>query len=191
MRVRSPVDIMYDFRMLQLNNFEDYEEVKRLRRDVKALLKNMREYVAYLVESGQPSLTEGTDRDILEFEDVSRKLFAIGGKTVISYKIVSEDGRKSAARMYHDEKIIEFGCNMNYINKAMQTDRVFPFFKQFKNIEEYYEKCIDALITHEIIHSIIHPSEGDVASRCFDNVDSNHEISSSLDPKDDKEVNNI
>ena len=78
MRVRSPVDIMYDFRMLQLNNFEDYEEVKRLRRDVKALLKNMREYVAYLVESGQPSLTEGTDRDILEFEDVSRKLFAIG-----------------------------------------------------------------------------------------------------------------
>jgi len=76
-KVRSPVDIIYDFNMLRLNNFEDYEAVKQLRRDVKALLKNMREYVAYLVESGQPSLTEGTDQDILDFEDVSKRLHAI------------------------------------------------------------------------------------------------------------------
>ena len=76
-KVRSPVDIMADFRMLQLNNFEDYEEVKQLRRDVKALLKNMREYVAYLVESGQPSLTEAVDKDILDFEDVSKRLHAV------------------------------------------------------------------------------------------------------------------
>ena len=84
MRIRSPVDIMADFRMLQLNNFEDYEEVKQLRKDVKALLKNMREYVAYLVESGQSSLTEGTDRDILDFEDISKRLFAVKPKEEIS-----------------------------------------------------------------------------------------------------------
>jgi len=73
-KTRSPVDIMADFRMLRLNNFKDHEEVKKLRRDVKVLLKNMREYVAYLVESGQSSLTEAVDKDILEFEDVSKRL---------------------------------------------------------------------------------------------------------------------
>ena len=80
MRMRSPIDIMADFRILRLNNFEDYEQVKKLRKDVKVLLKNMREYVAYLVESGQTSLSEAVDRDILDFEDVSKRLYSVKPK---------------------------------------------------------------------------------------------------------------
>lgn len=96
---------------------------------------------------------------------------------MIEYKVVSEEGRRSAARIYHAERIIELGCDLAYFNGIIHTDRVWSFYNQFKNMEEYYEKHVDAIITHEIIHSIIYPSEGPVASNAFDNIDNNHEVS--------------
>ena len=74
MKLRSPVDILHDYRMIKINGPPPHEDLLQLRRDVKAVMKNMREYVAYLIESGQKRLCDATDQDILEFEDVSRNL---------------------------------------------------------------------------------------------------------------------
>lgn len=95
----------------------------------------------------------------------------------MSYKIVSDENRLTAARLLYDENLIELGCNMSVINKDIHTDRVWPFFNQFQNMEEYYEKCIEGILNHEILHKTIYFLSGINTSFSFDNIDNNHEIS--------------
>ena len=69
---------------------------------------------------------------------------------------------------------ITFGCDMKYLNDNWH--HLSSFFRKFVGVEEYYEKNIESLITHEYFHYVIHREVGNYASDRFNNIDRTHEI---------------
>jgi len=74
MKLRSPIDIEADYDNMVIDEFPNIDDAKQLLTDTKRLLKNEKEYLTYLVDSGQTHITEAIDRDILHHQEITGHL---------------------------------------------------------------------------------------------------------------------
>jgi len=74
MKLRSPIDIEADYDNVVLDEVLNIDDVKQLLIDTKRLLKNEKEYLTYLIDSGQTHITEAIDRGILRHQEITGHL---------------------------------------------------------------------------------------------------------------------